>query len=227
MSDTTIITTSTLTELASQINVEHERARGAFTKGFEHAMRAGELLLTAREAVPHGQWLPWLGANCDIPARTAQLYMRVARERHQLEAKSASLAHLTLEGAASLISRPRLTTPTTTDAGRFVPCDGCMLIGTIERQGDESDMVVIAPSKYPDHFYVTCFYFAEDGGQIEGMRRPVRGDCIGEILGFFRFDASRATWETATSQYVGPLDYNMWLYISHEKYMASVLGKAA
>ncbi len=64
---------SDLSELAMQINAEGEAAATALTKGFEHAMRAGDLLLRAREAVPHRQWLPWLGANCDIPARTAQL----------------------------------------------------------------------------------------------------------------------------------------------------------
>ncbi len=41
---------SDLSELAMQINAEGEAAATALTKGFEHAMRAGELLLRARGA---------------------------------------------------------------------------------------------------------------------------------------------------------------------------------
>ncbi len=101
--------TLTLPELADGINTEHEAARGAFQKGFEHALKAGDLLLQAKAQVEHGQWLPWLGTNCNVSQRTAQLYMRVARERPKLEAKSASLADLSLEGAARQLAEPKPT----------------------------------------------------------------------------------------------------------------------
>jgi hypothetical protein len=95
-----------LRDLARRINQEHDSAKAAFTRGFEHALRAGELLLEAKAKVKHGEWLPWLKANCSISQRTAQLYMRVVRERPQLEAKNASLADLTLEDAAKQLATP-------------------------------------------------------------------------------------------------------------------------
>ncbi len=98
---------ATLPDLAARINAEHEAARGAFKKGFEHALNAGELLLQAKAQVEHGQWLPWLESNCNVSQRSAQLYMRVARERPKLEAKSASLADLSLEGAAKQLANPK------------------------------------------------------------------------------------------------------------------------
>ena len=70
------MTSNRLTHLAAEINAEHDAATGAFKKGCEHALRAGELLLEAKEQVKHGEWLPWLKANCHISQRSAQLYMK-------------------------------------------------------------------------------------------------------------------------------------------------------
>jgi len=96
-----------LADLARRINAEHEATEIAMQSGLEHAIKAGELLLEAKEAVPHGNWLPWLKANCSVSERTAQLYMKVAREREALGAESASLADLTLEQAARRLSKPK------------------------------------------------------------------------------------------------------------------------
>ena len=96
-----------LADLARRINAEHEATEAAMQSGLEHAMKAGELLLEAKQAVQHGDWLPWLKANCSVSERTAQLYMKVARERETLGAESASLADLTLEQAAHRLSKPK------------------------------------------------------------------------------------------------------------------------
>jgi hypothetical protein len=41
--------------------------------------------------VKHGEWLPWLADHCKLSKRTAQLYMRVAANRTEIEAaKSAT-----------------------------------------------------------------------------------------------------------------------------------------
>jgi hypothetical protein len=37
------------------------------------------LLLEAKANVADGEWLPWLAANCEMSARTAQAYLRLAR----------------------------------------------------------------------------------------------------------------------------------------------------
>jgi hypothetical protein len=77
-------------------------------RGIEHAITAGNLLIEAKAKLnKHGQWLPWLRANCTMSERTAQLYMRPARFAPELQAKSASLADLTIERAVSLIADRR------------------------------------------------------------------------------------------------------------------------
>ncbi len=96
-----------LANLAQRINTEHEAARAAMRKGLQHALNAGELLIEAKAAVPHGEWLPWLETNCSVSERTAQLYMKVARERERLGRESASLADLTLEQAAERLAKPK------------------------------------------------------------------------------------------------------------------------
>ena len=100
-------TTVALTGLARRINAEHEATRASIQKGLEHALNAGELLEEAKAIIPHGHWLPWLKDNCSFSERTAQLYMKVARERERLGAESASLADLTLEGAAQHLAKPK------------------------------------------------------------------------------------------------------------------------
>src|SRR5262249_28929745 len=69
---------NSLPELAADINVAHDQAAQALRDGIHHAIRAGELLLKAKAQLSHGKWLPWLQANCEIPERTAQAYMRLA-----------------------------------------------------------------------------------------------------------------------------------------------------
>lgn len=40
----------------------------------------GQRLIEAKETLPHGEWLPWLTEQVDFSERTAQYYMRLARE---------------------------------------------------------------------------------------------------------------------------------------------------
>ena len=48
---------SPLDDLAERINAEHEAARSSFHKGFEHALKAGDLLIEGKAQVGHGGWL--------------------------------------------------------------------------------------------------------------------------------------------------------------------------
>ena len=96
-----------LATLAAEINSEHEAADGHARKAIEHARAAGDKLLLAKAHVAHGQWLPWLAANCPkVSIRRAQEYMRVAREWPALQAKYADSAHLTIDGALALLAAP-------------------------------------------------------------------------------------------------------------------------
>jgi hypothetical protein len=68
-----------------------------------HALTAGDALLAAKEKVPHGGWLKWLKAECNLSEDRAERYMRVARGRGALEANSARVRNLSLAGVLRLI----------------------------------------------------------------------------------------------------------------------------
>jgi hypothetical protein len=57
--------------------------------GQEHYRRAGEMLIEAKDQVSHGQWSRWLTKNFDLSIRTAQDYMRWAREHDQMRGGAA------------------------------------------------------------------------------------------------------------------------------------------
>src|SRR5271170_8120609 len=91
---------NSLTDLAGRIVVEHTDVSTALKESVRHAIAAGELLIEAKGQVPHGQWLPWLRDNCSMSERTAQLYMRVAKSRTEVEAQMRNdVADLTLSEA--------------------------------------------------------------------------------------------------------------------------------
>lgn len=97
-----------LLSLAKRVRAEHKATEIAVTRSLEHALAAGDLLIEAKQLIGHGQWLPWLAKHCDLPDRTAQLYMRCARERiliEQAAIKSATVADLTLRNATSLLAK--------------------------------------------------------------------------------------------------------------------------
>ena len=97
-----------LEALALAINEEHALAEQYATMAIHRARRAGDLMLTAKQRVAHGQWLPWLKANCPtIKDRTARAYMQLARNWATLESKTATVADLTINEALRLLAEPR------------------------------------------------------------------------------------------------------------------------
>ena len=96
-----------LPELATAINVEHDAAERTARRAIEHARSAGENLLMAKAQVEHGQWLPWLSANCPaLSARTARAYMQLSRNWGMLETKTADSANLSIDAALKLLNTP-------------------------------------------------------------------------------------------------------------------------
>jgi len=93
-----------LADLATRIKAHHAAVKDAARNVVEKAIAAGTLLKEAKDKVGHGKWLPWLEANCELSERTAENYMRLANNRHKLDAlKSAANANLTLARALRAI----------------------------------------------------------------------------------------------------------------------------
>jgi ParB family chromosome partitioning protein len=93
-------------DYAGVANHEHALVREGVESAVEHAILAGQALLSAKAQVKHGDWLPWLSAHFTGSEDTAQAYMRVASNtervryleepslRKALEAVSSNGAHV-------------------------------------------------------------------------------------------------------------------------------------
>src|SRR5271165_5330168 len=102
--DTPLAGDNSLPDLAARIRAEHEAVSVALKESVRHAIAAGELLIEAKRKLGHGQWLPWLRDHCTISERTAQLYMRVAKNRAEIENQMRSgVADLSLNEVAALL----------------------------------------------------------------------------------------------------------------------------
>lgn len=67
-------------ELAAEANEAHEEVETTSTRAVEAACRAGSLLIEAKKRLSRGEWLPFVAANCRFSGRTAQAYMRLAKQ---------------------------------------------------------------------------------------------------------------------------------------------------
>jgi hypothetical protein len=95
---------NSLADLAARIKIEHEATADSLKSSVEHAMAAGDLLIEAKAQLKHGQWLPWLTEHCAMSERTAQLYMRTAKNRATIEIHIRNgVADLNLNQAAALL----------------------------------------------------------------------------------------------------------------------------
>jgi N6-adenosine-specific RNA methylase IME4 len=97
-----------LIDIAARIRIEHQAVAASLKRSIEHAIAAGELLLEAKEQIPHGDWLPWLEKHCGVTARSAQGYMKLARNRAELESKYETVSHLTVREALNALAAPTL-----------------------------------------------------------------------------------------------------------------------
>lgn len=95
---------NSLVDLAARITAEHEACGAAMKRGIEHAMTAGALLIESKARISHGQWLPWLRDHCGVSERSARRYIQLAQARPDLEAKTATVADLTLREAIELLA---------------------------------------------------------------------------------------------------------------------------
>jgi len=100
-----------LSELARQVHASHCQVGRAAADVLKYALACGDLLVTAKSRVAHGQWLPWLRRDCDLSERTANAYMQLVRHRQVLEANPQRAANLSLRAALRLVPKSGDRTP--------------------------------------------------------------------------------------------------------------------
>lgn len=119
-------------DIAERINDHHRRAQQSANWALQQAKAAGDLLLEVKAALPHGAWLPWLRANCEVGDRQAQRYIRLAKNWSALEAANASAPTylpMSIDAALERLAKPRAEKPN--DAANN-PLDELALVEAIE-----------------------------------------------------------------------------------------------
>lgn len=182
-------TLTTLPDLATQINHEHAQAVDHAQKAIDCALQCGRLLIQAKGQLAHGEFLPWLKANCTVKQRQARAYMRIANNWATIEAKTAPGADLTIKGALALLEdkRPSHSESEPTDEIRqFVESLATdrvyRSVGENERRGPE--LFEITPSKT----HPQCFWFSvsrdldTDSAYVEYSNRPATRTGLGLLL---------------------------------------------
>lgn len=91
----------------NQIKDHHEKAQAAANEALSHALEAGKLLVDVKAEATHGDWLPMLD-SIGINPRTAQRYMKLAKNEHLL--KSDSVSHLSVTKALEFLAEPKQKT---------------------------------------------------------------------------------------------------------------------
>ncbi len=90
------------TKVADKVRNAADRIRERIKKTVEDIIEVGNDLLAVKEALPHGQFLPWLRAEFGWSERSAQNFMSVAEKF-----KSAKIADLPIQpSAAYLLAAP-------------------------------------------------------------------------------------------------------------------------
>ncbi len=75
----TTVDAESLRTLADKANREHRQAASAAGQAIGHAVEAGKLLQKAKEALPHGKFIPWVEQNFAGTPRHARRYMKLAK----------------------------------------------------------------------------------------------------------------------------------------------------
>jgi gas vesicle protein len=90
------------TKIADKVRSAADRIRERIKKTVEDIIEVGNDLMAVKEALPHGQFLPWLRAEFGWSERSAQNFMSVAEKF-----KSAKIADLPIQpSAAYLLAAP-------------------------------------------------------------------------------------------------------------------------
>jgi 16S rRNA G966 N2-methylase RsmD len=150
-----------LSILAVEIMAAHAEVEKAARRSIEAMIMAGVKLIEAKEMLRdaegrvRGKWGPWLRDQCRIPARTATLYMNLARHRAILEAamENGNVADFSVRAALALIEKAELAQwreeqrkaasvlPDSTDRYRLIEGD----MGSVEVETGTIDAIITDP----------------------------------------------------------------------------------
>lgn len=131
--DGAVICAADLAALPRQINEAVREAEGHASLAVQAALKAGALLMQAKELVPHGQWESWLTENCTLAPRTARAYAAFAKRLPQLSIEERQrVADLPLREAIQAISTSPTAPPRVTGYARPERTDRERTLGVLK-----------------------------------------------------------------------------------------------
>jgi hypothetical protein len=100
-----LLSSPTLEELARDIKVELDGIADGLRTNVDRAIKVGELLIQAKEAVGHGRFCRWCRENFNVSSSMLQKYMRLALYVRQANAASTPDLEGILEGGIEVALR--------------------------------------------------------------------------------------------------------------------------
>lgn len=162
--------------LAQQINHHHKLANAMAVEALDHARQAGLLLIEAKAACRHGDWLPWLSVNCTVGIRQAQKYIRLAERWPEL-ANANQGTHLTLSAALAALAEPKEAEP-----NEWLPTGHDVATAYLAYAGKQVTAMVQNSTEHPGYFWVLCLILDTDEAEECYMRRPVLRDYVADAF---------------------------------------------
>jgi len=192
------ISTANLETIRDQIAEAHRACESHLQEGLEKANRVGSLLITAKQAVPHGKWSEWVESNCGFSMRTAQTYMRIHREFPKLS-NTRDVALLGIKEADELLAEPKIVEePRFIDSGLIpFPKIGQHLYGLDSENGL---CLEIIPQGDGSAFHLNCFETQQDVSDEDDrggyQNKAVRRHAVEFVIGVCwpDFDLSGCFW---------------------------------
>jgi hypothetical protein len=194
--------TPALTDFVPSIVAAHELATEALRGAVAHAVQAGELLLNAKAAAPHGTFGSFC-ATLPFSPTTARGYMRLARldpENRQrvadlplraalLEIAEARPAKNALSAEAALMLEPGMDPPPPTSV-TWTPAAGHWHIGCTKNAAFH----VVPSLEFPGRFHVSKLH----GSECHYTRNPIRAAYVENFLLYLGHPKPHgASWHTS------------------------------
>ena len=152
-----------LPEAAAAINRHHTDATAHAQSAIDHARAAGDLLLRVKEELPHGEFIPWVEANCRVSARQAQRYMRASR------------------GLPIAVTAPKNDTVSYLGDLHIDPDEMLIIVRTVE--GWREEIFVVPAEEHPGRLYVMCMAGpVGEGCHAAATKRPIPPDWVNAMI---------------------------------------------
>lgn len=89
--------------LTARINAKYREVESLAQSTVYSGIELGGMLAEKKEALGHGEWLPWLRDNFEGSERHAQRFMKLYAERHKILENPTRVSDLSLRGAFKLV----------------------------------------------------------------------------------------------------------------------------